>query len=489
MKAPTMSSSGVALRALPMLALGSLLLAACPGPKDPLGAHDKSAGCKDSPECGRAQQLLAAASAFGNVTHEYLLDPTSSLSPGRGIERTPAGMWSVTPTACADAKSRPEANVEAATIDFSFVGVAVDSTLVGADADITPFVSVGAEGSTHTVRLVAMAFVRDKDPQFFKGTDAISYERDLCSCGRATHFVGSVKYGGLLAYEMTVRKGEAHGRALDFVKARVAATDASLHQTSVGGIEVEGLEAALAGGTSAKPLTFKVKNPVPIAYAAYPVSDVCKFAFPAPEVTPMPVDFGVVPADREATRLVHVQNRASIDLTAYYNDHSFSLPAEGSLDIPLVWRPSAQTAVCEAQTREETLTFVPTNRDAPVVPKQHTVRVVERVQTGNGSIVRREHIDTGEARRPDYAATERTLTCPKDYVPSACRIEKPECGDGGNCSRGGYSIVADETADGCKVKCKGPTSMLTSSNYCRFDVALECTLRCAPAKDLGVAAR
>ena len=41
--------------------------------------------------------------------------------------------------------------------------------------------------------LVAVAFVRDLDPQFFGASEEVAFGGEACTCGRATHFVGSVK--------------------------------------------------------------------------------------------------------------------------------------------------------------------------------------------------------------------------------------------------------------------------------------------------------
>lgn len=433
--------------------------------------------------CGRAEALIAAARAFGNVKHEYLLDPASAIAPGRGVVRAEEGAYEILPVRCAEeragAPDGDRAKVDATTIDFSYVGVAVDKALVSADADLTPFLSAGGEASEHEISLVALAFVRDLDPQFFSASKEVAFSGERCTCGRASHFVGAVKTGGMLAYEMRVRAGEVHGRALDFVRARVAAGDARITQTVVGGLEVTGLEAAAADPSGARPLSFRVKTPVPIAYAIYPLGDVCKFAFPAPEVAPEVVDFGDVPYDTEATKLLHVVNRASIDLRASVGDRTFALPALGSADVPIVWRPSGGATGCEVQTRDETLQFYPREADAPVVPKMQSARIVARVRTGKPVYQRHEHVDTGVSRKPDYAGTLREWTCPDDYAVASCRTDKLECGDG-RCQTDGYAVNAEPAPNGCRFRCKGPQGLLPglSSNFCRFDAVMECRLRC-----------
>ena len=442
------------------------------------------AGLSDA-ECGRAKGLLTVAGAFGNVRHEYLLDPASTIAPGRGVQRGSEGSYSVLPTRCAQerasAGSAAAPKLDATTIDFSYVGVAIDQALVGADADLTPWLSAGGEASERSISLVALAFVRDLDPQFFTGSEELAFAGDGCTCGRATHFVGAVKMGGLLAYEMRVRAGEVHGRALDFVRARIAAGDARVTQTVVGGLEVTGIDKLGGASTGGAPpsLGFVVKNPVPIAYAIYPLADVCKFAFPAPEVVPEVVDFGDVPYEKEATKLLHVVNRASVDLRATVGERTFAVPALGSADVPLSWTPVGQTTGCEVQTRDQTLLFYPRDEAAPVVPKTQSARIVTRVRTGKPVYRRHEHVDTGVSRKPDYAASRREWTCPEDYAVASCRTEQAQCGDG-KCASDGYAVNAEPIANGCRFGCNGPAGLLPglSSNYCRFDAVMECNLRC-----------
>lgn len=467
------------------LAVVPLVLLGCPVPPNVGAPTSKSSGpgaCAglDQAACGRAKGLLDAASAFSNVRHEVLLDPTSAMVPGRGVERADGGSFTILPTQCASARApRDDAKLDASTIDFSYVGVAIDQALVAADADLAPWLSAGGEASERTVSLVAVAFVRDLDPQFFSASSDVSFGGSSCSCGRATHFIGSVKMGGLISYEMRVRSGELHGRALDFVRARVAAGDARITQTVVGGLEVDGLDAVASG--SKQTLGFRVKTPVPIAYAVYPLADVCKFAFPAPEVAPEALDFGDVPEGQEASRLVHVVNRAAIDLRATLGERTFAVPALGSVDVPLSWRPSAPTAGCQVQTREDTLQLFPSDDSAPVTPKVQSVRIVSRVRTGKADFKRHEHVDSGSGRKPDYASTHREFTCPPDYVVSSCRTANASCGDG-TCSTDGYAVNAEPGPNGCRFGCKGPESLIPglSSHFCRFDAVMECRLRCAP---------
>lgn len=455
-------------------------LVACPSapPVPDARVPAKSCAGLDASACGRANDLLGAATAFGNVRHEYLLDPASALAPGRGVTRGDGGSFTVLPTRCASERPGADASkVDASTIDFSYIGVAIDRALVSADADLAPWLSAGGEASEHTISLVAIAFVRELDPQFFSASEDVAFGGEQCACGRATHFVGSVKMGGLLSYEMRVRAGELHGRALEFVRAKLATESTKVTQTVAGGLEIEGLERAAQG----KPLGFKVKTPVPIAYAVYPLADVCKFAFPAPEVTPEALEFGDVTDGREVTRLVHVVNRASIDLRATLGGATFAVPALGSADVPLAWRPVSAATGCQDQTREDTLVFYPRDDGAPVLPKMHSVRVRSHARTGKGDFRRHEHVDSGSGRKPDYASTRREFACPADYVVASCRTEKAECGDG-SCRTDGYAVNAEPGANGCRFGCKGPESLIPglSSHFCRFDAVMECRLKCAP---------
>lgn len=468
------------MRAGRLLAVAGLLFLACgPGRPPVLSAQGSCAGLpKDA--CGRAEGLLATTSAFSNVRTELILDPRGSFAHGRGLVKDAAGLWTAIPTQCARPTGGTTARpVDASTIDFGFVGVAVDDTLMTADADITPFFSGGAKAGAHTVRLVAVAFVRDLDPQFFDATDEVSYTGDACACRGATHFVGAVKLGGLLSYDVTVREGEVHGKALDLFKARLAARDRTIVETRVGGLEVVGLDSQLSDGAAPKPLAFHVTNPVPIAYAVYPIADVCKFAFPEPEVGPVPLDFGEVPYGKGSTRLVHIVNRASFDLRATVGPQSIEVPARGTVDVPVVWIPSGDAPGCEMQSREESMVLVPKAPGTPVVPRQHSVRLPESLRTGRGTDVRAEHLETGERRRPDYASTARDWACSAGRVLAGCRTQGAKCGDKNrDCSSDGYTLTAEPRGNGCHFGCTGPTSILTASNFCTFDAVMECRLSC-----------
>lgn len=250
-------------------------VAACP-PKRPVVATDKPA-----PKDDRALGLLSAAATLGNVDHVYMLDPTSRYAPGRGVEKTSGG-FRATASACAVPRERaPGANVDAATIDFGFVGVAVDDVLIGADADLTAYFGAGASHEKRRVSLAAVAFVRDLDPQFFDAGDGITPAPGGCACGSATHFVGATKLGAMLSYDLELTADEAHGRALELFRAHVRASDGRITQRSVGGLEIDGLDAALSG-SRAEPVKLRVTNAVPIAYALHPMPTCASSRSPRP---------------------------------------------------------------------------------------------------------------------------------------------------------------------------------------------------------------
>lgn len=471
--------------------MATSLLAACPAGKpaaDAALARDGHAPCGglEGTSCHKAEGMVRAASGFGNVRHEYLIDPASAMEPGRCISRAPGGAYEVLPAKCAEGKAAGAAASDQGTVDFTYVGIAVDHHLLSADADLVPWASVGAAGGEKKVSLVAMAFVRDRDPQYFSAASEVAFDGKQCAHGRATHFVGAVKVGGMLAYEMQVRGAELRGAALSFFKARLAAGDKRITQTVIGGLEVDGLEAATgsasaeqAASATDKPLTFRVKNPVPVAYAVYPLADVCKFAFPAPEVSPELVELGDVPYGQAGQKLLHVVNRANLDVRADFAGQSFALPALASIDLPVSWTPTGASLGCERQEREETLQFSPKDSAAPVSPKTQSVRITERVRTGKGTFSRQEHVDTGVYTRPDYAQATRAWECPADYALKSCRTENLQCGDA-SCTEKGYAVNASPEGNGCKFTCNGPKGIIPglSSYFCRFDAVMECGLRC-----------
>jgi hypothetical protein len=108
-----------------------------------------------------------------------------------------------------------------------------------------------------------------------------------------------------------------------------------------------------------------------------------------------------------------------------------------------------------------------------------SVRIVSRIRTGKPSYRQHEHVDSGTSRKPDYAGTRREWTCPTDYAIAGCRTERPQCGDG-KCQSDGYAVNAEPGPNGCRFGCKGPEGLIPgiSSNFCRFDAVMECSLRC-----------
>lgn len=467
-------------------AASALAMAACPGAPahpTPEGKPDAAAGparacaALAGGACATATGLVRAATGFGNVRHEYLVDPESALATGRGAERARDGSFTLLPTRCAVPAAEHGAKVDASTIDFGFVGVSVDRRLVSADADLTPYLSAGGAHEKHTVSLVAIAFVRDLDPQFFGASPDVTFRENACACGRATHFIGAVKLGGMLAYQMEATSAEARGRALDFVKARLSTAGARVTETRVGGLEVDGLDPTDPKGKGR--VSFRVKNPVPIAYAVYPLADVCRLSFPEPEVGPDHLDYGTVPYGQEQSRLVHIVNRAPFELSAVVGRRMYPVPAQGTADLPLAWEPAGDVTGCEEQTREEVVEMFPADPDAPITPRARTAKVSMHVRTGRGTVTRSEHVDSGEGYKPAYAQTKREWSCPADYRPAACRIDRAICGDG-PCKSHGYAAVAEPTADGCRFSCSGPTGLIPglSNHFCRFDATMECRLRC-----------
>jgi hypothetical protein len=148
------------------------------------------------------------------------------------------------------------------------------------------------------------------------------------------------------------------------------------------------------------------------------------------------------------------------------------------MDIEARWTPQGDAQSCEVVTRDESIVFAPRDAGADVTPKQHAVRVVERVRTGMPTVTRRVRADTGESMRPDYAKTAREVACPPEYVLAGCRVESSQCG-GGDCNANGYALVAAESGGVCKFACSGPSSMLPLKSYsCRYEAAADCRLRC-----------
>ena len=118
-------------------AAGALALCACPratqpplDPRAPCAALDRNA-------CLRARALVIAATTYADEQHDVILSGTRVVSPGAGLRPTAEG-WKPTGEACARAAGRPAPSIDTSTIAYAFAGVAVDGTLVAADADLAP---------------------------------------------------------------------------------------------------------------------------------------------------------------------------------------------------------------------------------------------------------------------------------------------------------------------------------------------------------------
>lgn len=521
-------------RAAPLRA-GGLLLGAlasalgCPGPPEvPVPPPRKPAGaaalpaCKES-GCSQAGALLAAARAFSDVRHDYLLDTSSAMVPGRGLSRSAAGAFSPVGLACARPKAEPAApavaGAPAATaapaaqtvaaitaapaataapgapapapgeraIDFRYVGIAVDSVLVGADVDLPAYFSAGGTLDRRRLRLVAMALVADEDPQFFEPTESVvPAAGGGCACGRATHFIGAVKRGAMVAYETDVTAGEAHGTALGLFKARIEAGDRRVTMTSVGELAIEGVEGApvagaKGGGQAFGALRMEVKKAVPLAYAIYPVADVCRFSLAEPEIAPLPVDLGVVPYGAAGTAQALITNRAQVDVRVTHGECTVEVPAHGSAELTFSWTPEGATAGCERQTRRDTFVVQPKDASAPVVPRERAVVVPLQVTTGMPTFSKHEPIATETGRSPDYARASADWTCPAGYVVEQCEPQLASClSSTGSCNAEGYRLTAEATADGrgCAFRCTGPSSSLWGDHGCSYTAAMVCRLGC-----------
>jgi hypothetical protein len=454
-----------------------LLLHGCTSPRaatDPRAACGKLRGAA----CTQALGLVAAASAYGDIGVDYALDPSGKLAAGRALERTARGAWRPAPGACARPtaplpKPAPQAPTDA--IDFAYVGVLIDDALVSADADAAPFAGPD-DPPAHRVALVAFALARDTIPTFVEGASGLTPTADGCACGRATHFAGAARSGGLLTLETTVAAGHLRGRAIDVFRAAIDAGHVPV-ETRLGGLDVRGLDAFVASAAPL-PLRFSLASPVPVAVPVYPIADLCRFALPAPDVAPTPLDFGDAPYGTEVTRPLHVTNRAPVALDAILGARTLAVPPRGTLDIPLHWVPDGDAPGCETQTREETILFVPRGARTPLTPTTQTARVVERIRTGPPTVAHAEHLEAPPARRPAPATTQRDWTCPRDFVLTACRAERPQCSDVSRiCASTGASITAAQVGNGCHFACKAPPGQDPLA-FCRFEASMECRLRC-----------
>ena len=459
------------------LALAFLLLPlACPTSRSL--ETDARAPCPSlgANECARARGLVAASASFDDLIRDYVIGDPSIAPLGRGLAQTAAGGWNVLPATCADrAPNSPASKLDPSAIDFASVGITVDGAWVATDAELAPLLADRTRA--HVVRLVAIALVRDLALPVVDASPAVTRSKAGCACGAATHFAGQARSGGMLAYTIEAHAGDARGTSLDFVRAALSNPRAKIAIDRAGGLEIVGLDAVLTG-RAVRPLAFNVKAPVPIAIPVHPLADVCGLAFPEPDVSPQPLDFGDAPYGTPSTRALHVVNRASIDLQAILGARTFAIPPHGAIDLPLTWTPDGDALGCEIQSREEVILFLPGDLELAVSPKKQQAHVLERVRTGRPTVARAERLDTGDPRRPSYAATTRDWTCPRDFVRASCRADRPQCADGARaCTSDGYAVSAVATADGCHFGCTGP-SAARGPQFCRFDAIMECRLAC-----------
>ena len=218
----------------------------------------------------------------------------------------------------------------------------------------------------------------------------------------------------MISYSFASPRAEPHVRALDFVSAALGDPRRRVRESRLGSMTIDGLS-RLLHGEAAVPLAFHVTDPRPIAYAVSPIADLCDF--PAPEVSPSPLDFGVAPYGTLAQRSVHVVNRAPIDLQAILGAITVVVPASGAIDIPLRWTPDGDAPGCETQTRDEAIPFLRAGGSTA-----RTARVLETIRTGRPTVERTERVELPRAKL-DLASTARDWTCPPDFVRTACRVE------------------------------------------------------------------
>jgi hypothetical protein len=401
--------------------------------------------------------------------HAYLL-ATRDLAPGRGVTRGPSGDRRGSEACATVLDGATRASIDPAAIDYGFVGAAVDSTLVSADADVAPLLADDSR-APHTIRLVALALVRDRARPALTAGPALVAKGDTCTCAGATHVTGEPKWGALVSYDAPAPRVTHATRAIDLLRAALGDPGAAVRVTRVGSLVVDGL-AAYLDGTATRPVAFRVTEAAPVAYPLRALAEACPGAFPAPDVTPSPVDFGVAPYGTEATRRVRVVNRAPFDVEALLGVRTVRVPARSEREVPLVWTPSGDAWACETQTRDEAIRFVPADHARAAVPPEQVARVLETVRTGRPVLTRSERIEAPAARRADDFPAVRDWSCPPDFVPAACRAERPACAVSG-APAACAEVRAETRANGCRFTCRAP-----DRGICRTDATLECRLRC-----------
>jgi hypothetical protein len=475
----------IAAALAPLVPLAPLALVACP--RSPSPKTDLTAPCPslDAAACARARALAVVANGYVDEQHDYLLVDTVSAKLGAGVARTGSG-WRPLPLACARQHGpAPAPKLDLGTVDYAFVGVVVDGTLVSADADVAPLLPLLPAGRLHEVRLLAFALVHDAalSPLEEAGS-VVETPSGGCSCGEATHFVGPERYGAFVSFAFQVPGSDRHVRAGDVVRAALGDPRAKVREARRGELVIDGLDEralARAGSKGASPHerlegapAFHVLRAVPIAFSAEPIAELCDF--PAPEVWPSPLDFGFAPYGTEVKRVVHVANRAAVPLRAVLGADTFLVPPSGTVDLTLRWTPDGDAPGCESQTRDEAIPFLRAGVAAEPVPR--TARVLETIRAGPPTAEHREHLDVSGAR-PDYGSTVRDWSCPRDFVRTACRAENAACADGHGCTTDGYAVTAEARGENaCHFACSGPGSSDPPA-YCRFDAAIECKIRCS----------
>jgi hypothetical protein len=442
-----------------------LLLAPLACPRAARVAIDPRAPCAslDARACERARALTVAASTYADEFHDYIL-AARDVSPAVALARTKEG-WRPLPLACARASpAAPTPRIDAGLVDYAFVGVAVDATLVSADADIGPLLARSSP-AIHEVSLVAVAFVRDLTPLAFEpGAALVETPSGGCTCGGASHFAGATKLGAMISYSFESPRDDPHVRALDLVSAALGDPRRRVRESHLGSVTIDGLSRLLQG-EPAVPLTFHVTDARPIAYAASPIADLCDF--PTPEVSPSPLDFGLAPYGTVARRSVHVVNRAPIRLQAILGASTVVVPAGDAIDVPLSWTPDGDAPGCETQTRDEAIPFLRPGGNTP-----RTARVLETIRTGRPTVQRSERVELPRAKL-DLASSVRDWSCPRDFVRTACRAENAAIQDH-------QDPIAEPRADNaCHFACPGPIAA-DRPLLCRFDAIMECALNCPP---------
>ncbi len=453
-------SSASALFGLPLALLVGIPCATPPRARPPARRPSNgSAPCGSlaPASCARARALVVAASTYADENHDYILR-SARIPLGTALAQTHEG-WRRRPLACAHPRASA-AQLAPSTVDYAFVGVTVDSTLVSADAEISALLA-RPDPPLHEVGLVAFALVRDRaSASLERGEDLVERPSGDCVCGDATHVSAATRYGASLTYAFQSPPRDARARAIDVVRAALDDPRIPVRESRAGSLTIDGLERFLRG-EPAVPLAFRVTDPVAVAEEVAPVGDVCDFA--APELSPSPLDFGVAPYGTEARRSVHAVNRSPVDLRALIGAETFLVPAHGAVDLPLRWTPDGDAPGCETQTRDEAIPFA---RVAGGNPR--SARVLETIRTGRATVERAERVElTRDPRAP--GSTVRDWTCPRDFVRASCRAASVE--------PAGDVLVEPRGKDACHFECRG-AGEAGRVRSCRFDATMSCALSC-----------